>query len=624
MGGPGERGQRLEATLEKLAVTQPHLEVEVRVRDGDAFVAYAIRAHPAQPPRVNGSPALAPAFTLGRPRTKEMTTSLVADFFQRRDPERALAALRGVAGGSRGPVRSTTLWSRARGELDLRGAPGGLFAPTIFGDDREAFGHVDTGGGLLHPAVLPTLAQELELSFPQIEAVLRGDLALRQSDSPFPSVVTASSEEPGDRVGPLALARALHHKAPDHPYLPLCRVPAVPVPPLSARPLRPGDRPELVDPWIGPENEAWLPMLHRAARYLKLHELGANDEILAGEATCLQRAFDAVFKATMASYAWLIPPLARSIDTALKAVAFTADPNLPDAGAILLIQRGDGIFLVDSDGRTRRSFAPAGCKLRAIVEGRYAVFHGVVEGVNDPLLRDKDGAWPSWFVGDSDLSYGVDPVMPISVLDLERGEYLTRRPAWLPRAFPEHREPEEELWFADHQVFMDTEGPDLMSFDHGLRFVCIGDESERRILDLATTRAAAFVADGYGAEHGAEHELDLVAGALGEPDPDGDDDGDDDDDDGGDAEGTDDLGAIGFADGAWFLVGPDGVLSDHLGRERVQLVPAPLASAFSPSASHLAVAYRRPDKSVEVAILERRTRAVVARLEVARLGSEQP
>jgi hypothetical protein len=48
-----------------------------------------------------------------------------------------------------------------------------------------------------------------------------------------------------------------------------------------------------------------------------------------------------------------------------------------------------------------------------------------------------------------------------------------------------------------------------------------------------------------------------------------------------------------------------------------------LASAFSPTAGHLAVAYRRPDESVEVAILERRTRAVVTRLEVARLGSEQ-
>jgi hypothetical protein len=545
-----------------------------------------------------------------------MITSLVADFFQRRDPERALAALRGVAGGSGGAVRSTTLWSRAAGEPNLRGAPGGLFAPEIFGDDREAFGHVDTVGGLLHPAVLPTLAKELELSFPQIEAVLRGDLALRASAAPFPSVVTSSFEEPGDRVGPLALARALHHKAPDHPYLPLCRVPTVPVPPLSARPLRPGDRPELVDPWIGPENEAWLPMLHRAARYLKLHELGANEEILAGEATCLQRAFDAVFQATMASYAWLIPPLARSIDTALKAVAFISDPNLPDSGAILLIQRWDGLFVVDGDGHTRRTFAPAGCKLRSIVEGRYAVFHGVVEGANDPLFRDAEGAWPSWFVGDEDFSYGVDPVMPVSVLDLERGEYLARRPAWLPRAFPERREP-EELWFDDRPVFMDTERPDVMSFDHGLRFVCIGDESERRILDLATGRAAAFVADCDG----AERELDLVTGALGEPDPD---DADEDaDDDGGDAEGTIDLGAIGFADGAWFLVGPDGVLSDHVGCERVQLTPAPLASAFSPTAGHLAVAYRRPDESVEVAILERRTRAVVTRLEVARLGSEQ-
>jgi hypothetical protein len=85
---------------------------------------------------------------------------------------------------------------------------------------------------------------------------------------------------------------------PDHPLLGLCAVTKIPVPPIAPRSPRRRDRPELVDPWIGAENEAWQELVFRAQRHLRLRELGAPDVILAVEAVLVQRAFDSVFEMT--------------------------------------------------------------------------------------------------------------------------------------------------------------------------------------------------------------------------------------------------------------------------------------------------------------------------------------
>jgi hypothetical protein len=511
--------------------------------------------------------------------------SWIADFYQQLDPERVLAALQRVSSQSSGAVTTTTLWSREPGEENLRGAESGIFAPEIFGGDPGRFGHVETAG-VLHPAAFRTLQEEFGLTYPKIEAIARRELVLRGTRA-----VLADDLEDGDLTGPLAFAEALRRKVPDHPHLPLCAVTKIPVPPIAARAPRPGTRPELVDPWIGPENEAWQVLVFRAKRHLRLQELEAPEVILAAEALVLQQAFDAVFKITSSSYSWLFPPLTRAIDTEVKALAFAGDRRL-------LVQSGDRVRLVDHDGRELRSFEPANCTLRGVVHERYAVFQEIVEGGQHPSFGADDTLWPSWFahVDAEGCAQVVDPILAVSVLDLETGKYLVERPSWLPSAFPENHEP-EELFFDDRPLFVGGDRPSAMSYSHDLRFVCVGDDLEMHILELESGRPAAIVAH----VSRASHQLDLATGTFRELDPDL------------DVESTPNGSAIVFADGAWRLLNPDGILTDHLGRDPIQLVPSPFASAFSAAGGHLAVTYLRPDDSAEIAVLDLKARAVVAR-----------
>ena len=439
---------------------------------------------------------------------------------------------------------------------------------------------------MLHPAAFRTLQEELGLAYPQIEAIARGEMVLRGT-----KVVIADDFEDGDLVGHLAFAEALHRKVPEHPHLPLCAVTKIPVPPITARPPRTRRSPELVDPWIGPENEAWVQLVFRAKRDLRLRELGAPEVIVAPEAAMLQRAFDAVFELTASSYSWLTPALTRGIDNAVKGLAFAGEGRL-------LVQRGDHVRLVDLEGRELRLFEPADCTLRGVVDERYAVFQEIVEGGEHPSMSEDITIWPAWFahVDARGCSRVVDPFLAVSVLDLETGKYLVERPSWLPSAFPENHEP-EELFFNDRPLFVGGDRPSAMSYTHDLRFVCVGDEQEMQILELESGRPATIPAH----VSQASHQLDLATGVLGELDPDL------------DVEPTPNGSAIVFADGAWRLLNPEGILTDHLGRDPVQLVPSPFASAFSPTGSRLAVTYFDRDDRVEIAVLDLKARAVVAR-----------
>lgn len=512
--------------------------------------------------------------------------SWIADFYQQRDPERVLAVLTRISSHSSGAVTSTNLWSREPSEENLRGAEGGIFAPEIFGtgERSERFGHVDTSGAV-HPAAFKTLHEELGLSYRHVKAIARGEMALRGAKA-----IVIDDFEDGDRVGHRALAEALRRKAPEHPHLPLCAVTRIPVPPISARAPRPQPHPELVDPWIGAENEAWLQLVFHAKRDLQLRELDAPEVVVASEAALLQRAFEVAFEVTSSSYAWLIPALTHGLDTEVKGLAFVGEGRL-------LVQRGSHVHLVDLEGRVLRSFEPANCTLRGGVEERYAVFQGIVEGGTHPHMSEDVTRWPAWFahVDAEGCTQIVDPLLTVSVLDLETGTYLVERPSWLPNAFPENQEP-EELLFNDRPLSLGGDRPRALSYTHDLRFVCVGEEQEMQILELESGRPAAFPA--HVSE--ASHQLDLATGDLGECDANL------------DVEPTPNGCAIAFADDAWRLLSPNGILTDHLGRDPVQLVPAPFASAFSPTASYLAVAYANHD-NVEIAVVDRMARTIVTR-----------
>jgi hypothetical protein len=66
--------------------------------------------------------------------------------------------------------------------------------------------------------------------------------------------------------------------------------------------------------------------------------------------------------------------------------------------------------------------------------------------------------------------------------------------------------------------------------------------------------------------------------------------------------------ALAFAEGRWFVLDGYGVLHDHIGNDAIVLVPTPVAAAFDPSGTWLAVC-----DGNAVVVIDRSTREIVAR-----------
>jgi hypothetical protein len=487
------------------------------------------------------------------------------------DPEVVMGSLPAIEASS-GEVSNLNTLFRRPGEEGLRGYRHGLFAAAIFGPEPERFGHVETGG-VIHPSVFPRLVGLLQLDTPVLIAIARGEKLLRGARV----IDEVLDLEDGDLTGPRGLAEAMRRLAPDHPLLPLCAITKVPVPPLAARPMRRGPEPEAVDPWIGPVNEAWLQLIERAARDLRLNELGAPPIILANEAGLLQRAFDEVFVRTRRAEKRLVPAMARGTEEAVCALAFAGPERV-------VIQRGTGIRIVDLAGRELRRAAPSGCTLRGVVEGHLAVFHEFRSTLH-PYLAEE-GLWPAGFV-----ERGISQVLgEISVLDVDTGEYLAHAPDAVPSTFVENDQP-EDLFLGGRKLQVGGDRPALAAYTNELRFAWIAGESSE-VISLATGLTVARPAS--VAPRDVALALALATGDIIEHEW--------------DEQGEEGACALAFAAGRWFLLDNTGVLSDHVGVDPFVLVPTPTAAAFDPTAARLAVLFED-----EVVIIERSSRSIVAR-----------
>ncbi|NOU27472.1 MAG: hypothetical protein HOO96_06135 [Polyangiaceae bacterium] len=501
-------------------------------------------------------------------------THPVTAFFDH-DPERVLASLPGLEQSS-GAV--TSFDTRERQGESLRGMRDGLFSPAIFGAP-DSFGHIVTAP-IVHPCVLEALSGILGyetadwIAIAEHRVAVRGDALVRE----------ARDFEDDDLVGAAGIAEALRRERPDSPLLRLCSLTKVPVPPLAARPTVRLPLPEAIDDWIGPVNEAYLVLIERAARALRIVELDAPAIIVWSELGLLQHAFAEACRRVRRADARLVP--------ALRAPASTEEGvlELAFAGAErLVVQRTDAILVVDTAGRELARHPPSGCTLRGVFDDRYAVFQGF-ESEAQPYSRgdDTEQIWAPEF-----LDRGTQNLVgAISVIDLETGTYLEQLPPSVPHTFVENDEP-EDLFIGERRLFVGGDRPGATAYRAGLRFAKVSGESSE-IIDMRTGLTVLVPPTVYPDE--VKEALDLASGEVVEHDWD--------DQGGGWGE------AIGFADGRWFLVSDYGILHDHGGAEQLALVPVPRTVAFDGACQRLAVAHGGDD----IVIVDRAARTVVARI----------
>lgn len=526
------------------------------------------------------------------------------------DPERVIASLPAIESSSGKVHRLDTLF-RKMGERELRGERDGLFDARIFGAPGS-FGHIETTG-VIHPSVYPHLVGVLGFDTPIIVAIAHGEKRIRGDEL----LEDEWGFEEGDLTGPRGIAEIVRRRDPDHPMLPLLGLTRIPVPPLASRPSRMGTGPEAIDGWIGPVNEAWLEVIRLAYQDSRLQELETPLIILANAQGTLQRALDEVYKRTRRGEGRLVPAILRGRDDAILSIAF-ADPER------IVIQRGNGVRVVDIAGREIHAAPPSGCTLRGVVQGRYAVFH---EYRRDywPFSDDAE-LWPEDFVQN-----GTNNVIgEISVLDVHTGQYLERMPPNVPRVFVENDQPEDLLLGNRKLDEVGGDRPSVAAYTHDLRFALISGDSSQ-IISLANGLTHVRPATMYPDE--IKESLDLRTGAIVEHewwDEGG----------GGDC-------AIAFADGRWFTFDNYGVLFDHIGNDAIVIVPRASAAAFDPAGRHLAIvidptSHRDPnedssgesndsetsaserfeddarllDRPTELVIIDRATRGIVSRFPV--------
>lgn len=545
-------------------------------------------------------------------------TDVLAGFFSD-DVDAVLAAIAAMAsdgaeGRTFGEVTSTGTFTRVQGSDRLRFARHGLFDEVTFGPARafacacgavtgrahagavcercdvlcgpdslrgERYGHVEVRQ-VVHPAALRVLGSALGWYGVDLGAVAAGEVYLRGA-----AEVHRWHAEEGDVTGAPALADALRALDPEHPLLPLCTIRRVPVPPPAARPFVGGLAPTMIDPWIGPVNQAWIGLVERATREARLAALGASPELLRDEARAVQRAFEAVLAASRPTPP-LVPPLvavpeALTDDEALG-LAYVADDTL-------VVQRADGVHVISGAGAVLRAAPPAGCRLVGVLPGGVAVFRGFFRET-DPVFMEDAAPWGGFVRHDEDGVRRVGPhVDAMSALDCETGEYRVDAPVGLPPGVVENDEP-EDLFFADptsgrrFRLHVGGDRPRELAATRDLQLAWIGEDEDTQVIERS--RGICQVVPAY--PHRVEATLELAAV-------------DDEEDDGG-GYGC----ALAFRGGAFHFLWPHGVVADHRGDHALQLSPAPRAGAFDPSGERLAVVV-----GSEVVILDVDRRAVIRR-----------
>jgi hypothetical protein len=506
----------------------------------------------------------------------------ITDFFDD-DPERVLASLPAIE-RSHGKLTSPDTLYRKRGEREVRGERGGIFAPEIFGEP-DSFGHVETLG-VVHPCIYPKLVELLQVDTPVIAAIARCEKAWRPDVTdgrPGAIIDDIYRTEDGDLFGPRGIAEIVRRARPDHPLLPLCELTKIPVPPRAARPLLTNPVPEALDPGIGPVNEAWLEVVRLGSQDVRLGEIDTPPFVHAASAGLLQAALERAYQRTRRADGWLVPPMVSVPEehTAVIAIAYAGPERI-------VIQRGNSVRVVDISGREVHAAAPCGCLLRGVVENRYAVFHDFQRDLFP--FNDECVYYPA------DIHQRMARVVgPISVFDTQSGSYLDRAPSSLPRTLVENGEPEELFLGGRSLDEVGGDRPSVTAYTNDMRFARVSGDSSQ-IISLSNGLTCVRPATMYPDE--VTESLDLATGEVVEHEW---------DDQGGGAE-----CALAFSDGRWFLLDDYGVLCDALGNDAIVIVPRAAAAAFDPAGKRLAIV---TDES-ELVIVDRETRAIVTRFAV--------
>ena len=480
-----------------------------------------------------------------------MVAKEVIDGFFSRDLDRVLAAVAAMGANpsfSHGRVEHADALCRDEG-AELRFERGGPFSEQIFGAlgsaaRGERFGHVAVDG-VVHPAAYARIGEALGAYGWDVEDVAEGRIALRDGEP-----VVARGDD-AERTGASAIAEALRAKDPDHPLLAVCTIRTVPVPPPDARPFVRDLAPTMVDPWIGPTNEALNELVQRARREQRLFELGAPEVILRNETVLVQRAFAAFMRHALVEGP-LVPPLASAppLDEELHAIAFVRDD-------LLVVQRNDAVFLVGArDGRVVAELPPCACRLAGVHRERFALFY---EFLLHPMLTSGDPSyWGSFVSVRDDVVYVADHAAEMSAVDAESASYVTSA-AGLPRLVVENDEPEDLFYVVPdtkerRRLAVGGDRPRVLAYAPGMQHAWVGEiGSGTQIIELATGIPHAYPAEPR-----------------------------DDEDEAGEA------CAIAFADGAWRVLWPNGILADHLGARMTKLTPLPRAAAFDAKGQSLA------------------------------------
>ena len=365
---------------------------------------------------------------------------------------------------------------------------------------QRRYGHVALAG-VVHPALVPLMADALHLSVDQVRAIARCEAWL-DGDTVRPVEDMDPSEHPG-LTGPSALESALARANASPELVDLTITRTIPLPPPGMRPFTADLGPAMVDPWIGPLNEAWRSFVLAAEKQLRLIELAPPPIILLAAQREVQELFETVVQWTVsppaATHPWPEPApisapvplmgaptrLPEEVGVAVEGLVFVDDERL-------FVQRPHGSWLVTTGGEVLARFPSCGRLATSVHGSRLRM---------PQWIRDE---W-DWFESDEywDAKSGRASV---AVLDLETGEFLATYPADMPRRLLEHDQPEDlvagsitgEAPDCDEQgasrpapsrpapLRWGGDRPAVLATTRDGRFAWVGEQDGSAVLDLDT------------------------------------------------------------------------------------------------------------------------------------------
>ena len=353
-------------------------------------------------------------------------------------------------------------------------------------------GHVLVSG-VLHPALVSIVADALQLSADRVRAIARCE-AWFDGDTVRPAEDMDTHENAG-ATGPSALEAALIRAGADPALVAMAVTRAVPIPPPGMRPFYGALGPAMVDPWIGPLNEAWRSFVSAAQSQLNLIEISPPPVILMAQQRVVQELFEAVVHATVSPPAATRPwPEPEPISSPVHLVG--APSRLPeDVGTEVV-----GLIFVDDERLfVQRPHGSWLVTIRGDVLAHVPSCGRIATSVHGSRLRMTEwirNAW-DWFEEDAYWD-AISGRASVAVLDLDTRAYLATYPADMPHRLLEHDQPEDVVvgsvaggaseaararlaplrWGGDR--------PAVLASTRDGQFAWVGEQDSTAVLDLDT------------------------------------------------------------------------------------------------------------------------------------------